>query len=61
MSRLYNIIQNIIEKVQKKEDISDAEREFNIEITRRIYPKLAIVSSVGFSLGYILGRYFGAR
>lgn len=61
MSRLYSIIQTIIEKVQKKEDISDAEREFNIEITRRVYPKLAIFSSMGFSLGYLVGRYFGSR
>lgn len=58
MNRLHDIIKQIIDKVHKNEEFEELEIEFNKEILRKTYPTIAIMSLVGFSTGFLLGRFF---
>ncbi len=57
MSNLRDIIKRLINRIENNQDIKDLEVEFNVEIVKRALPHLFTFSAIGFSLGFLIGRY----
>lgn len=57
MSKLYDIVKRLIQRIERNEDIKDLEVEFNVEIVKRSLPHLFTFSAIGFSLGFVLGKF----